>query len=399
MPDIFELKNVIQNYSWGDSETLSKLFNISNPAREPMAELWMGAHHKGESKIILKDSEATLTDFINSAPESILGKKVVEKFNTELPFLFKVLSAAEPLSIQVHPTKKQAIKGYEYENSLKIPLNAFERNFKDKNHKPELIYAITNFTALNGFRDLDDIINDLEKLNIPLVRKALDKLEDDKTPKGLKHFYTWLMTLDKNSKDELLLETKLFCKKYKQQQPFKLFLFLNNEYPEDIGAMCALILNFIELQPGEAMYLKPGQLHSYIHGTAMEIMANSDNVLRGGLTKKFINIKELLENIDFSPNEISLVKPQKVDKVYSNFKTPADDFELSVLDIKDSEYAITNINSAEIIFCAKGAGSIEVDGKFKELKVGISYFIPAYINEYKITGEVLLYKASVPLID
>ena len=397
MNKIFRLENNIQNYGWGDKTALFDLFGIKNPTNEPQAEIWMGAHPKSPSLVVNGESKSSLIDVIEQQPVSILGEQVAKDFDNQLPFLFKVLAAGEPLSIQSHPSLAQAKIGFALENDAGIALDAFNRNYKDANHKPELICALTPFKAMNGFRPITNIIALLEQVSSTVLSDELSKLSADPSTEGLKVFYTWMMSLDNDSTLELTNAAIACAKQNEGHTAFDTLLFLNSFYPNDIGIMCAIMLNVVELQPGEAMYLDAGELHAYLQGVGMEIMANSDNVLRGGLTPKYVDTAELLTTLSFNHGDVNILTPKATDNCCeSMYTTPVSEFDFAVIELTDGAKASYPVNSVEILFCAQGNGTISSSNGELAMNVGESYLVPASIGEYQISGDVKVFKACVP---
>jgi len=299
------LKNPVQEYAWGSNTAIQELLGKPVPSDKPMAEMWMGAHPKAPSKVLIDEQWRSLDEVIEGSPESILGKRVAEEFGNKLPFLFKVLAADRPLSIQVHPNLEQAREGFARENRLGIPLDAPNRNYRDDNHKPELLLAVTYFTGLKGFRKIEEILGMMERIAPSGLAFELNQLRKKPEASGLKSFFNALMTMDKSRQKKVLGEAVSLAEKLADQDPaFHWMVELNREYPQDMGIFSPVILNFVELRPGEAMYLEAGELHSYLNGLAMELMANSDNVLRGGLTPKYIDMPELLKIADFKTGPV-----------------------------------------------------------------------------------------------
>ena len=397
MGKIFELENIIQHYAWGDKDAFRILFGIENPKDEPQAEIWMGSHPKAPSVLIDDDKKITFLDYINMDPVAALGEQSVAKFSSQLPFLFKVLSASKPLSIQSHPNLEQARIGFAKDNASGIPLTAYNRNYKDKNHKPELIYAITPFKALNGFRKIDSIIDLFDRLNIEMVKEPLETFKKNRSRSGLISFYTWIMTLTEEQVYRLTTDAVAMSENNKTEPAFEVLLQLNTFYPNDIGIMGALILNVVKLEPGQAMFLGDGELHAYIEGTGMEIMANSDNVLRGGLTPKHVDVAELLSTLTFNSGDVKILVPEpsgrKGEIVYH---TPATEFEFSVISLDNEQFSCGAIRSAEILFCGVGSGIISFDDNEKTIKAGMSYLVPASVTNYTLSGSLTVYKACVP---
>lgn len=405
MPEekIYKLENKIQDYAWGTRDVLNQLFSIPNPNRKPQAEIWMGAHSKAPSTVLVNhETPVSLIDFIREDPGFVLGPRVNTAFEGKLPFLFKVLSAAAPLSIQAHPDKTRAMEGFEKENSAGIALSAHKRSYKDPNHKPELIYAVTPFKALKGFRKIPEIISLLEELDIHALKWKLKKLKGDPTPEGLKSFYTCLMK-QKGPKKRALIEGAVLSARGKDNPAFDELLNLHSYYSGDIGILCAVLLNLVVLRPGEAMYLESGELHSYIQGTGMEIMANSDNVLRGGLTPKHVDVEELLSTLTFKAGGVSVLKGEERGKTCETvYPTPAAEFELKVIHLTGGcdagEYISDTDRAVQILFCGSGRGTISLTGRDEGLPLvpGESYLVPAGVSQYTVSGNVTLFKATVP---
>ncbi len=397
---IFRLENTIQPYPWGTYSSLEELFGIPNPDNTPQAEIWMGAHEKAPSRVLLQDNASIpLHEFIQKEPETILGRETHHTFPGQLPFLFKVLSAHKPLSVQAHPDKTQALEGYRREEAEGPAKDDPTRNYKDPNHKPELIYALTPFKALKGFRELPEIKELLDMLDIPGLRLPLQTLETHPGPQGLKDFYSRLMTLEGREKKAVSAAAVEGAKKIPNHDAFQTLLELQAEFPGDTGILSPLLLNLVYLEPGEALYLEAGVLHAYLGGTGMELMANSDNVLRGGLTPKHVDVAELLKVLSFhggAPHRVAPVRTKREgERLYP---TPAAEFDFSVIDIKNGTFRGHTEGAVEILFCGKGEGTIEIPGGHSplQLKPGASYLVPAVVGPYTLQGTFTLYKAAVP---
>jgi mannose-6-phosphate isomerase len=400
MKKIFFLHNTIQTYRWGSHEFIPRLQGRPSPSPDPEAELWMGAHPNAPSYIISETEKLSLEKYIQQNPETILGKETARKFHNTLPFLFKVLAAEKPLSIQAHPDKTQAEQGYERENKEGIPLDARHRIYKDRNHKPEIICALTPFTALNGFMPYDKIINSLEQVKSASLKPFLSFLKQNRNESGLRYFFKQVMTCDPDRKNTIIEDIINVAETRKNDHPRnKWILSLNREYPGDIGIICMFLLHFITLIPGEAMFLPACQFHSYIHGAGIELMANSDNVLRGGLTPKHIDIPELLKIIRFTPSEIRSIQPGTNNRHEKIYTTPAEEFLLVSISLdRDTLYTSPEKRTVEILLCTGGKIVITIfpDGEPALMKKGTSVFIPASVDHYTLKGPGSIYKATVP---
>jgi len=401
MDRICLLKNVIQEYAWGSYTAIPELLGHDAPAGRPQAELWMGAHPKAPSMVKWGGKWYSLLKLISENPKDILGEKVAEKFDNRLPYLFKVLAAAKPLSIQAHPSRIQAKQGFDRENRLKIPLDAYHRNYKDDNHKPECICALTDFWALNGFRKISDILSLMEKICPPGLKTPLDLLREQPDAMGLKNFFQALMTMDGKAQAEIIADAIKKVQDFADDHPaYQWMVDLHKEYPKDIGVFSPMMLNLVCLKPGEAMFLQAGELHAYLDGVGIELMANSDNVLRGGLTPKYIDVQELLNVLNFEEREINILLPGEIDACECAYETPAEEFFLSVISVTEEiGYHRADRRSVEIILCTDGRATITDLGKNENVFVerGKSIVIPAVVEKYRIQGNATFYKAVVPL--
>jgi mannose-6-phosphate isomerase len=394
------LKNTVQNYAWGSPTAIPELLGEQNPSHEPRAELWMGAHLKAPSLVNYDGQWMSLAELITKFPQEILGNDVALAFGNKLPYLFKVLAAAKPLSIQAHPNLNQAKKGFKRETDRGIAMDAPNRNYKDDNHKPECICALSPFWAMYGFRNIPDILTLMGK-NCPVGLAAeLDSLKRHPDSRGLKRFFTDLMTMDSRRQKRVVDEAVQNAHQYSDEDvAFYWMTRLSNGYPTDIGILAPLLLNLIELGPGEALFLPAGELHAYLEGVGMEVMANSDNVLRGGLTPKHIDVPELLKVLHFKPRPVNILKAVKKNKNERVYASEADEFVLSVVSTSaGSPYQSSESRSVEIMLCTEGTAYLKDEGtqEIINIKKGESAIIPAAVIGYSITGDALIYKAAVP---
>jgi len=382
----FPMQNVIQNYAWGSKTSINELFGIDNPENKPQAEIWMGAHPNGCSTIVENDEVQRLHDFINLDKSGILTVGTDIQFG-ELPYLFKVLAAENALSIQVHPSKEQAEIGFEKEEQANIPRTAGNRNYKDPNHKPELVYALTPYQAMNGFREIGDIVALFDSLNAPSIQHIVDTFKATINEQGLQTFFSSMLSLDGDVKEIAIKELLTFAHANKTDHLFALILDLAKLYPSDIGLFSPLMLNVITLQPREAMYLDACTPHAYLKGTGLEIMANSDNVLRAGLTPKYIDVKELVKCTVFKekPAETLLTKPVNQDGGLF-YPVPVDDFKFSIF---ENVKALTlRTNSAEILLALDSDVTLtHSSGESVTFNKGHSVFIPAYTGKYQLSSQ------------
>ena len=395
------LQNVIQEYAWGSKTAIPNLLGQPTPAEQPQAELWMGAHPKAPSQVLCEGRWRSLLEVIQENPEEILGEKTASRFANKLPFLFKVLAAARPLSIQAHPNLDQATRGFDRENELRIPVEASHRNYKDDNHKPEIICALTPFWALRGFRKVKEILELLETIQPPSMLEELILFRSQSNQVGLREFFKQLMTMEVRRQRRIVAEAVSKARKRANDDPvWKWMLVLNQEYPGDIGVLSTVLLNLIRLSPGEAMYLPAGELHAYLEGTGIELMANSDNVLRGGLTPKHVDVQELLNILSFADSDVHIVSPESLDAGETIYQTETAEFVLSVITVKEkTPFQSSRNRSVEIMICTEGEAKVEdlVNRERIRLGKGVSFIVPAAVGHYQIEGNATLYKAAVPL--
>ncbi|MDR0998606.1 MAG: mannose-6-phosphate isomerase, class I [Treponema sp.] len=343
MRHVIKLINQIKTYAWGSPQWIPQLMGRKNSSGEPWAELWMGVHPEGPSALDIPGEQPLLSDFIGKYPQLCLGEKAGREFGA-LPFLFKLLAAAKPLSVQAHPSLSQARAGFERENKAGLALNASTRNYKDPNHKPEILCALSPFRAMCGFREPDAILGLLELFSRNAgsgtglaegLARLGEALSSDKE-EALRGFLTALFSLSGEFRRELTaytLEQEPVLEKAAPQQGkiWRTAAYFARLYPGDPAVIAPLYLNLIELAPGEAVYLPAGVLHAYIEGLGVELMANSDNVLRGGLTPKHVDIGELVRILEFRPFSPAVLRPPKPAAACFTYPTDCREFSLSVI--------------------------------------------------------------------
>ncbi|MFP4266611.1 MAG: mannose-6-phosphate isomerase, class I [Spirochaetaceae bacterium] len=413
----YKLINTIQEYAWGSPRLMPELLGWKNPEEKPFAEMWMGVHPRGPSVVEDPEGNRNLSDFIKSSPERVLGKEISERFGGELPFLFKVLSAGKPLSIQAHPDKKQAEEGFEREERKGVPLDAFSRNYRDRNHKPEVICALTPFTAMCGFKTAAEIAAGFENTEAPAVRsKLLPPLSSaevlDEADK-IRGFFNTLMTLDAEDKEELVRGIVSWAGGDSGEEA-RLVLRFHELHGTDIGVAAPLYLNVLTLQEGQALYQPAGVLHAYVEGMGVELMANSDNVLRGGLTQKHVDVEELLSLLSFRPIRPDIITPVETLPKVDEYPLPIDEFVLRRVRVEGADVEISRRTSLEIGICTEGEctllpsaaandgdyGETETSrkGAFSSLTIerGESFVVPHDFSSYRLSGEGKVYIAAVP---
>jgi mannose-6-phosphate isomerase len=399
--EILRLENKIQEYEWGSKTFIPNLLGLRS-STIPKAEMWLGAHIKAPSIVIKNSEKISLIDLIENDPDAVLGPPVARKFADTLPFLFKVLAASRPLSIQAHPHKDQAVAGFYKENRLELNLDDPERNYRDENHKPELICALSKFLALKGFRKEDEIITLFDKRGIKEQELNLDNLKKHQSTLRLRDFFYYLISMDGKKKDALLNSLIKRIAELDSDDPINHWIMrLNREYPGDIGILSPLFLNLVSLNPGEAMFIPAGELHAYLEGAGLEIMANSDNVIRGGLTSKHVDVNELMDILDFTHHLPKILKPDMKGNGEFIYPNVAEEFVLSLilLDKQNPKFLSQTQRSVEILLCTSGEGVIRDHGAGEslDLKKGGSVLVPASVDQYEIEGNLNIYRASVPI--
>ncbi|MEV6022743.1 mannose-6-phosphate isomerase, class I [Streptomyces sp. NPDC052036] len=378
------LDNTVRPYAWGSTTAIPRLLGVE-PTGEPQAEMWMGAHPGAPSRT----SRGPLHEVIDKSPEQELGARTVAKFGPRLPFLLKILAAGAPLSLQVHPDLAQAKEGYEDEERRGIPLDAPHRNYKDANHKPELICALTEFDGLCGFRAPDEAAELLAGLDVDSLKPYVDLLHAHPEDAALREVLTAVLTADPEEMAHTVTETAAACARL--GGAYAPYADLAHHYPGDPGVIAAMLLNHVQLQPGEALFLGAGVPHAYLTGLGVEIMANSDNVLRCGLTPKHVDVPELLRIVRFEAGDPGVLRPEASRDGEEVYETPIDEFRLSryVLPEGTAAHDLTR-PTPQILLCT--AGSVRVGEHL--LAPGQSVFVPAD-EPAEASGAGTLFRATV----
>lgn len=399
---MFEIENVLRPYAWGSKTAIAGF--LGRPASGgPEAELWLGAHPGAPSVALTADGTHRLDALIAADPVHHLGAATIAEFGPRLPFLLKVLAAENPLSLQVHPTLEQAREGFAREEAAGVDRNAVERNYKDDNHKPEMIFALTQFEALCGFRPvpstlalLEHVTRSMEQLSLEVpgvVRLVMEDLKANPEPEALRAAFTRLISGGRDISDavgQLVGGIKAGLMKKPYEKELTTALELNAQYPGDPGVLISLLLNRISLRPGEAMYLPAGNVHAYLHGLGIEVMASSDNVLRGGLTPKFIDVQELLNTIDFSAVAVPMLAPGLSDLGQELYCPPFKEFQLQhVMLAPDAEPVPIAQSGAALIIVVSGSVLLDSPKGDLHLRRGGSAYIPAAeapVNIHPVSG-------------
>jgi mannose-6-phosphate isomerase len=416
------LRNVVRPYAWGSRTAIAELLGDPVPAPHPQAELWLGAHPADPSLLLYADgAQTSLLEALHLDPERHLGTQCTRRWGSRLPFLLKVLAAEEPLSLQAHPSAEQAAEGFAREEARGIPRDAPERNYSDLHHKPELICALTELHALAGFREPIRTVELLAALDTPLLAPYRTMLAAEPNADGLRTLFTTWITMPEPAVKALLpatldacvalLRRNVSCAAFPTscssdfRNECRVVLELAETYPGDVGVLAALLLNHVVLVSGQAMYLPAGNLHTYLRGTAVEISTNSDNVLRGGLTAKHIDVPELLRVLDFSYGELPVQRGEPVGHCETAYRTPAEEFQLTRLEWADGESTPVCLRSRwpQILLCTRGSARLcSPDGGSITVRRGGSVWLAAADPEITVfpgSGPVQLFRALPGVAD
>lgn len=396
---LYPLNGKVQYYSWGGYDFIPALLDITNEEKRPYAEYWMGVHPLAASEI---DAEhRSLNDLIDENKESVLGKYVTDQFGN-LPYLFKILDVRDMLSIQVHPTKNEAAKNFEKENEAGISLDAAHRNYKDDNHKPELVAALGDFWLLHGFKAKNKLTAILK--SVPELESLLPVFENE----DYKGLYRFVMEMPQEKLNELLqpLLDRIIPlykkgKLAKDQEDFwaaRAALTFNKDNNIDRGIFSVYLFNLVHLKKGEALFQDAGLPHAYLEGQNVELMTNSDNVLRGGLTHKHIDVPELLKYVNCEETVPDILNGRINNRHETVFKTPAPEFQLSYISLYKGENFIFTSRTGEILVLVEGTAKFISGAEKIKLNSGEAVFVTAGQDiEVQSTGKTLIYRASVPV--
>ena len=402
---MYQIDNVLRDYAWGSTTAIAALLGRPESGG-PEAELWIGAHPDSPSvaRVPEDGSASTALDaLISRDPEHFLGSDSVARFGPRLPFLAKILAAAQPLSLQVHPSLEQARAGFARENAEGLAPDAPSRNYRDDNHKPEMILALTPFEALCGFRPVTETRKILAHVaaafdagegGAPTLIAALQEdLSAGDEGEGLRKAFERLIT----GGQAVARDTALVVAALLSGAPFAPFeaelntaISLNEKYPGDPGVLISLLLNRVSLAPGEAVYLPAGNVHAYLHGLGVEVMASSDNVLRGGLTPKFVDVPELLRTVDFQPVAVPRLAAERTVLDQELFRPPFEEFQLQRIELGPDAGPVPLAQSGAAVVIVV-AGDIYLDSPKGDLQLsrGGSAFLAAAeapVNVHPVAG-------------
>ncbi|MEL0626286.1 mannose-6-phosphate isomerase, class I [Salinibacterium amurskyense] len=388
------ITNTPRDYAWGSAGEISTLLGTP-PTGKPEAELWLGAH-PGSPSAILDPTQASgasdLHEWIQRDSEQVLGAGV-----DRLPFLLKVLAAGAPLSLQAHPTPEQAAAGFARENAAGVPLTASNRNYKDASAKPELILAVSDtFEALCGFRAMAQTRASIERLaeldaasSAPTPALFAEWLTFARADSDLRAMFEWLISAAQPV-PELVERVTALAEADSASEEFALVRTLAGHYAGDPGVLISLMLNHVTLTKGEALFLPAGNIHAYLRGLGIELMASSDNVMRGGLTPKHVDVPELLSVLDFSASPVPYLSAEPLNESTRAFRPPVRDFQL----LEAHEAANVELRSAAIVLCAVGEFTVQNGERSATLSRGESIFVTSDEGALSIRGAGQLFVAA-----
>ncbi|WP_448640979.1 mannose-6-phosphate isomerase, class I [Geodermatophilus sp. URMC 63] len=387
---MWQLTSSVRFYPWGSRTVIPELLGQPSPAERPHAELWMGAHPDEPS--VLADGRP-LDKAIAEEPERLLGRAVVERFGDRLPFLMKVLAADTPLSLQAHPTMEQAQAGFAAEEAAGVRHDDPARTFKDPWHKPELLLALSTFEALCGFRPVEESLHCLAKLQLPELKPTIAALARG----GLQAAIPQLLALSGQRRTHLVdVVARRAADFVAAHDPefintYRWAATLAETYPGDPGVVISLMCNHLKLAPGEAVFLPAGNLHAYLSGAGVEVMASSDNVLRGGLTTKHVDLAALIEVLDFSDGRIPVIHPV-LGPGGLRYPVPVEDFDLTRAQLDEQAGPFTT-RGPQVVLCAEGRAVLAGADDEVVLERGQSAFVPAGVP-VAARGPAVLYRAT-----
>jgi mannose-6-phosphate isomerase len=394
------LRGPIRGYAWGSLTAIGELQGRPTPTAAPEAELWLGAHPSDPSLVTSPLGDVPLTEVIAADPMRVLGPSTVDAFGERLPFLLKVLAAAQPLSLQAHPDLEQARAGYAAERAAGT--DPAVANYVDAWHKPELLVALEPFDALCGFRDPAESADLLAALDVPALKAVVESLRAPDPAVALREAVQGLLNVPASRREGLVSEVAAAARARATEHPsYELAGTLAERYPEDVGVVVAMLLNRVLLEPSDAVWMPAGNLHAYLKGVGVEIMAASDNVLRGGLTPKHVDVSELVRVLRFEVLRDPVVRPQAVAPGVVTWPAPVADFALRRAVVSTDRPDIEMPGSGpRIVLCLRGSVRVDDGERPIDLARGQAAFAPASAGPLTVRligdgGVAELYQASV----
>lgn len=396
---------VERDYAWGSPDAIPALLG-KKPPGGPVAELWLGAHPDAPARLdaVFGETGPDLLTHIAADPAGALGEDVVSRFGPQLPYLLKLIAPAKPLSLQVHPSLERARERFAAESAAGIALEDPTRNYRDPNHKPELVFALTTFRAMSGFRAPRRAAELLADLGTPLAQDLHATLRADPTAEGVRAAFTSLLDGGTRPSPEDVQELALACaRRLADGSPSPradtTVVRLAEAYPGDPGVVVSLLLNPVTLQPGDALFVPAGGVHVYLAGLGVELMAASDNVLRAGLTPKHVDVAEMLECVDYVAAPPIRIAPEVFHGATRMFYAPVDDFELAVTSLTDVDGGPAHPlpgRGPRVLLCLDGRVEVTSETDSAVLERGEAYFVRADEGALRGRGTGTLVQADVP---
>ena len=416
MLGLLKLENPVRHYAWGSKTALARL-QRRPAANEPEAELWIGAHPQGPSAVTVAGRCVTLDRLVAERPAATLGP-VAQRFGGTLPYLLKVLAVAEPLSIQAHPTLAQAAAGFAREAAAGIATDAPRRSYRDRNHKPEVVVALEPYWLMSGFRPYEAIARRLAAVGVPALQAAVADLRATPGAAALRALVAATLRLDAGQRADLVARAVAYAAGQVQEDApaaapavrladsagaassARWVRRLAELYPDDAGVLSPWLLNLVRLAPDEGMYTGAGTLHATLSGTGVELQASSDNVLRGGLTPKHVDVPELLRVGSFATADARVLRPPAAANGERHYATPTAEFALSSVALDQlpppAPFAAATAGP-EILLLLHGGGAVrDAAGREVSCGPGEALFVPAAVSSYEVRGTGLMFRARVP---
>lgn len=381
---MYALDNPVRRYSWGSTTLVHQL--LGHPADgRPVAEVWMGAHPDDPSTADGGGRRVPLDALVAAQPEAMLGRRVLESFGPRLPFLAKILAAGHALSIQVHPTTAQAEAGYAAEEARGLTRDDPARSYRDRQHKPEVVYALTPFELLSGLREPEQAAKLVAELGVDELGPLVDLLRGTPAEHAHRSALAWLLRQRARSAGWVDAVAATARTGVGARPELAVVHDLATRFPGDPGLLAPLLLNHERLEPGQALYTAPGTLHAYLRGMAVEVMAASDNVVRAGLTTKHVDIDQVLAITDFAPRLTGFLRPARGAPGVVDFRPPVPDFALRVVTVRAGDELAGPSDGPRVVVCTEGEVQVAA-GDVRRLAPGEAVFAPDVDGPLAVSG-------------
>lgn len=398
---MYRLTPALRHYDWGSTTAIPEILGREADGRA-VAEAWFGAHAQGSSLVEHRDFPTlTLSQVVATDPRGLLGDDVVERFGAELPFLLKLIAPVAPLSLQVHPSLEQAAVGWVREERSGVAADAAGRTYRDTNHKPEMLYALTTFEALSGFRTPRRAIEIFAGLEAPLIAKTVERLQYGHSAQGVRSAFEYVLLGARDRDADVAAVVEQIAQRLAEGRSPSLHadeiaLEIAHEHPGDRGVLASLLLNPVTLRPGEAMFVPAGAVHAYVSGVGVEVMASSDNVVRAAMTRKHVDARALLDIVDVRPAPPIRLAPEHARTGVEVFYAPVEDFELAVITVTGPDVPVAiDGGGPRIVLAIEGELEICLGDRVETLQRGAAVFL-ADGEDPVVRGHGRLVRAGVP---